>query len=360
MTDFYEIDFLSVGSSKSGDAITMRYQVNGQQVIHVTDGGYQSTGEAILVHMALHYDNPQYIDHVIATHNDGDHCGGLRTVLEERLVGALWMNRPWLHVDELIHRFTRYTNKENLRRRLREIYSNLAALEEIAEKRGIPIYDAFVGARIGAWTVLSPSYDEFLDRIAESERTPEADTAAKSASTGVFDALVKPLVNLVESMWGHEIFSDEETSAENEMSIVQGTILCGDEIVLTADAGRKALTTAAANAYLAGIVLPGVKRIQIPHHGSRRNVSSEILDAWLGFKSNYQPSPSAFTRTAIVSASLEDKDHPRKSVIRAFMHRYCNVLSTEGQGWTCIFQNAPPRAGAVPCEPLPYPSDQEA
>jgi len=30
LSDFYEIDFLDVESEKSGDAITMRYQVQGQ------------------------------------------------------------------------------------------------------------------------------------------------------------------------------------------------------------------------------------------------------------------------------------------------------------------------------------------
>src|SRR4051812_4074311 len=105
---FFEIDFLDVETSKSGDAICLRYELAGNKFIHVVDGGYQSTGEKLVAHLRAHYDNPSRIDHVIATHNDGDHAGGLRSVLAEFEVGALWMLRPWLYANELIDRFARY------------------------------------------------------------------------------------------------------------------------------------------------------------------------------------------------------------------------------------------------------------
>jgi len=44
MPEFYEIDFLPVHTSKSGDAIAMRYQVDSSGwYVHVVDGGYSST-----------------------------------------------------------------------------------------------------------------------------------------------------------------------------------------------------------------------------------------------------------------------------------------------------------------------------
>ncbi|WP_352781352.1 MBL fold metallo-hydrolase [Mesorhizobium sp. M0244] len=42
------------------------------------------------------------IDHVVATHNDGDHALGLVAVLEHFDPGVLWMLRPWMYADELI------------------------------------------------------------------------------------------------------------------------------------------------------------------------------------------------------------------------------------------------------------------
>ena len=44
MTDFFEIDFLNVESKKSGDAIPLRYSIDGATRINVTDGGFQATG----------------------------------------------------------------------------------------------------------------------------------------------------------------------------------------------------------------------------------------------------------------------------------------------------------------------------
>ncbi|BBO55945.1 MBL fold metallo-hydrolase [Cobetia sp. AM6] len=120
MSDFFEIDFLDVESKKSGDAIPLRYSINGDTRIHVTDGGFQDTGDLVVKHINRHYDSPKYIDAVIVTHPDGDHAGGLRKLFGEYRIGELWMLRPWLYAGELIHRFGRFTSVENLARRLKQ------------------------------------------------------------------------------------------------------------------------------------------------------------------------------------------------------------------------------------------------
>ena len=67
MDDFYEIDFLNVESKKSGDAICIRYQINGQQKIHVVDGGFQATGDKVVTHINQYYNTPTFIDAVEST-----------------------------------------------------------------------------------------------------------------------------------------------------------------------------------------------------------------------------------------------------------------------------------------------------
>jgi len=52
---------------------------------------------------------------------------------------------------------------------------------------------------------------------------------------------VAPIISFLKAGWGSERVSGEETSVENEMSVVQYALLNGHKIVLTADAGRKAL-----------------------------------------------------------------------------------------------------------------------
>ena len=362
MTNFFEIDFLDVETGKSGDAIPIRYQLNGDSYIHVVDGGFQGTGDKIVAHIRMYYGNPSYIDRVVVSHPDGDHAGGLRKVIEEFDVGELWMLRPWLHADEIIHRFAHYTSVENLKKRLKEIYPNLAALEEIARERGIPIYNPFQGATIGAFTVLAPTRERYLDLIVESERTPESIEEAQEsvfAAVGSFigQAAAKA-ISLLRAVWGDEVFSSEETSAENEMSVIQYANLCGNRILLTADAGRAALSEAAEYAPYVGLALPGIDRFQVPRHGSRRNVSSEILDHWLGSRLPSKPARGEETFTAIISSAEKDKAHPRKAVVRALIHRGAKVITTEGSSKR-TGQNAPFREGWISAEPVAYPEEQE-
>ena len=250
MSDYFEIDFLDVNAKESGDAIPLRYKIGTETRIHVTDGGFQKTGDKIVEHINEYYDEPDTIDAVIVSHPDGDHAGGLRTVLEN------------FEVSEL------------LKKRLKEIYPNVATLEEIAEEEDIPIYEPFQGEKIGDFTVLAPTKERYLDLIVESEKTPQATRESIQAFLAKADSS--------QAAWGEESFSSEETSAENNMSVIQYANLCSEKILLTADAGRDALTEAADYAPWAGLILPGINRFQVPHHGSRRNLSIEILNRWLG------------------------------------------------------------------------------
>jgi hypothetical protein len=356
MADFFEIDFLDVESKKSGDAIPLRYSIDGVTRIHVTDGGFQATGDLVVKHINKYYGSPKFIDAVIVTHPDGDHAGGLRKLFDEYEIGELWMLRPWLYADELIDRFSRFTSSDNLAKRLKEIYPNLAALEELAEANGVTILEPFQGAKIGKFNVLAPSKTRYLDLVVESEKTPEATKLEERTLAEAAGGFIKKAINFIKSAWGHEYFPADDTSPENNMSVIQYACLCDKKVLLTGDAGRAALDEAADFAPHVGLQLPGIDQIQVPHHGSRHNVSTEVLDRWLGTKHDSRPDSGSFT--AIVSAAKEDKDHPRKSVVRAFIHRGAKVISTEGSDKR-TGHNAPEREGWVAVTPLPYPEDQE-
>lgn len=356
MADFFEIDFLDVESKKSGDAIPIRYEIGGQTRIHVTDGGFQDTGDKVIEHINKYYGTPTRLDAVVVSHPDGDHAGGLRKLFDEYDISELWMLRPWLYADELIDRFSRFTSVENLIKRLKELYPNLVALEELAEEHDVPIYEPFQGAAIGAFTVMAPTKARYLDLVVESDKTPEATKAAEASLLRAAGTVVEKLVTFVRAVWGQETFPEEDTGAENNMSVVQYANLCGNRILLTADAGRAALDEAADYAPHVGLSLPGIDRIQVPHHGSRHNVSTDLLDRWLGPRLAVPPDPANFT--AVVSAAKADKDHPRKSVVRAFIHRGGKVITTEGRSKR-IGHNAPDRDGWVTAEPVPYPEEEE-
>ena len=217
MSDYFEIDFLDVGNAKSGDSIPLRYRLNEEVYIHVVDGGFQDTAEKIIQHINEYYDSPSYIDAVVVTHPDGDHAGGLRGLFDNFEIGQLWMLRPWVYADELIDRFRRFTSIENLAKRLKEIYPNIAALEELAEENNVPICEPFQGARIGEFVVLSPSKELYLDLIIESEKTPEATKIAQESLLAATGRLIKKAAAFIRSAWGEEIFPEDDTSPENNM-----------------------------------------------------------------------------------------------------------------------------------------------
>ena len=283
---YFEIDFLSVGESQSGDAIALRYERQGNTFVHVVDGGFQDDGPHIMAHLRKYYGG-KGVSHVVLTHPDNDHAGGLGTVLEECAVppgGGLWMLRPWLYASELIDHFARFTTVSGLEMALREAYPNVVALEAIAQRRGIPHLRAFprcndrrVHGPRAVEGAVSPT-DRGLGRGHRKE-------AAPAGSMGLLEALqsaAAKVARYAKAAWGVEVFSTEPTSAENEMSVVQYASLCDEKILITGDVGREGLTEAADFAPLIGLQLPGIDRFDVPHHGSRRNVSTELLDRVAG------------------------------------------------------------------------------
>lgn len=362
MSDFYEIDFLPVHTSKSGDAIALRYTSNGYQYIHVVDGGYYSTGPTLAKHITKYYgQNGQkpFINYVVVTHPDQDHAEGLQTILEEFDVGELWMLCPWHYIDQLIDRFARFTNLENLKARLKEDYPYIAKLEEIATRRNILIYEPFQGATIGMFTVLTPSVSRYFDLVVTSTKTP-AEASSRFSASGLFAEAVRLTKSFIRAAWGDEYFPSGGTSNENEMSVVQYAVLCNERVLLTADTGRDGLAEAADYAPLIGLNVPGdvIQKFQIPHHGGRHNVSTEILDRWIGKRLATPPAEGTGHFTAIVSSAKEDEAHPRKVVVRAFIHRGGKVITTE-EGVKRVGRNAPAREGWVAVTPEKYPDDME-
>ncbi len=353
----YEIDFLPVGdNSSSGDAICIRYgsAATGYR-IHVVDGGFKDCGDVIIGHIENYYGSPQRIENVVLTHADNDHAGGLLKVVETYDVGALWMNRPWLYADEIVHHFKYGWTAEGLREHLRELYPALVALEEAAEARSIPIYEVFQGTQIGAFQVLAPSRERYLGLVPQFDKTPAAKDAAPKS---IFETLIKAAVKWVKETWTGETLSDnpEPTSASNESSVIQIGIFDGRMALLTGDAGPDGLNEAAAYAEAIGVTVPGLRFVQVPHHGSRRNVTPSVLDRWLG-----QPLSGSTEKargTAFCSAAKDDEDHPRKKVQNAFLRRGYPVHTTKGQAKR-HYHDMPERDGWSASQPHAFAEEVE-
>ena len=350
MADFIEIDFLEAGERGSGDAIAIRQSENGFHYIHVVDGGYAADGQRLVDHVRQNYGPHYFINHLVLTHPDGDHASGLETVLRQMRVEYLWMNRPWNHVDRLMPMFERYQDRGRLVSRLKSDFDHVATLEAVALDRNVEIRDAFEGNTIGPFTVLSPSLPFFLRLVVESDRTP-----VPAADLTAWMALYRESAPRI--AWGEEDLKGDApgTTPDNEMSIVQFAHVCGKRILLTGDAGVRALAQARRAAFQRGLQTGPLDWFQVPHHGSRRNLSSDVLDAWLG-ASFLAPVP-ALPYEAIVSANTRDLEHPKHAVVRALMHRGRSVLQTRGTLW--MPSAAAPHRAWPQAIPLPYPDFQE-
>lgn len=348
----YEIDFLPVGNgNSSGDAIVVRYGEPGNYKIMVVDGGSKDSGQALVDHIKIYF-GTTYVNYVVNTHPDKDHASGLSVVLNELDVGELWLHRPWNHTKEIIDHFHdgRIT-EESLARRFKEDgFPYAHALEEIAIKKGIPIYEPYQGSAIGVFYVISPSKDWYLhDLIPDFNKTPQK----KEASDSLLKSFAESVKRVFENMDIETLKENVSTSSDNESSVILYAKLNEHGILLTGDAGTKALNHAYDYAILRNVnISEKLKFIQIPHHGSRNNVAPSILDKILGKKGQ------SVNKVAFVSAGKDSTTHPRKVVTNAFIRRGCDVVVTQAQS---ISQphDMPSKHGWVSVVPLSLSSEVE-
>jgi beta-lactamase superfamily II metal-dependent hydrolase len=352
----HEVDFLPVGDGeRSGDAIAVRFgNLNDplHQYVVVIDGGFTDTGTEMVKHIKKYY-NTSYVDLVISTHPDNDHAAGLAAVLTDLNVGELWMHKPWDHTDDIARMFKdgRITD-ESVEDELLRSLNNACDLEKIANRRRIRIVEPFTGVSAfdGRVAVVGPSLKYYESLLPDFRCTP----AAKAPS--LLEMLIRGLketASKAAESFNLETLSDEgdPTSAENNSSVIT-LIRPGDgkALLFTGDAGIPALTEAADTLDASGIGANVATFIQVPHHGSRRNVGPTILNRLLGPKLTQETK----LKTAFVSASKDGAPkHPARKVTNAFRRRGAPVHATQGVALRLPSHDAPQRSDYMPSTPLP-------
>jgi beta-lactamase superfamily II metal-dependent hydrolase len=337
-----EIEFLPVGTgSRPGDAIIVRYGDLQNYEIMLVDGGTADTGNLVVSHLKKYFGPDVSIAHMVLTHSDADHASGLRAVLRELPVKNVWMHVPWAHASEARHLFEHkgWTDK-SLEAAIKKEYDIVSEIVDLALAANTPVYFPFEGAGIGPFRVLSPQRHVYVHLLPQFDKTPNPDeTAIRGANmwlgkqpnmlAKLIDALVAKAQTWVTEDWYSERLKDGGvTSASNETSVVlYGDFGNGQRILLTGDAGIEALTWAAAHAERWQLPLKQFGFVQVPYHGSRRNVGPTILNRLIG-PIQAHTLPHRFV--AFISAPPEDDTHPRKMVVNAFLRRGANVIATQG------------------------------
>lgn len=329
-----EIDFLPVGEGqKSGDAIVMRWGHDWSRQVMVVDGGNLASGDSAVAHINRYFDNPNVIEHVVCTHQDGDHASGLRRIIENFAVRNLWVHQPWLYAEQLRGSFRHNWSVAGLYDYLRnDAFPIVASLCNLAEERGVTLREPFAGDMIGPFRVVAPGKSRFLSLVPHMGQTPEArKVTVWDEAAAMFKSVAEAVLGKAEK-WGIETLGtpvEGATSLTNESSVVMlGTFDGGSRILLTGDAGVEALDDAVTNAYLMNLNITSPDLVQIPHHGSRRNVSPAALDKILGAR---LPSDDSRRGTAISSVAENADGHPRKVVENAFLRRGYPCWSTKGR-----------------------------
>jgi beta-lactamase superfamily II metal-dependent hydrolase len=348
-----EIDFLPVGeNSKSGDAIALRFgtyesAVWKQQTVFIIDGGNADSGEALIKHVTEIY-KTDTVDRVILTHPDGDHACGLRNVVQELKVGKIWMHRPWHYWTDLKDSVTddRIT-KNSFGERLRAAYQYAYDIEQIANKRKIEIFHPHQGCSYQVnqediLTILGPGKEFYLSLIQSSDKTPHMGLESFSKSLTISEKISEYEDLSFETEHLNE--DGGETSSENDMSLVLYLNVANSRILFTGDAGTMGLYKAISYAVEHKIDLKNLNLFQVPHHGSRHNLSKGILQY-------------IFAPQAIISCAKNgEPSHPSKIVANSLHRRNIMPYCTKGELLNYHSGSVPTRPGLGPVNPYPFSS----
>ena len=283
-TDKYHIRFCQVGNaSKGGDAIVIElFDENDDPHIAIIDGGYKENGEAIIGYLVDKYGSNGKVvkvDYVINTHPDLDHISGLKPILESDKLSICYLifNRPWRDAGLNKGWFTdgRIT-KDSLANRIRDSFSIADDLEEIALKRKIKIYQCKTGLSLwkGILFSLGPSEALYKKQLLISDKTPESFLSS-------YNKPYQP-TQLGEEDYDArngeiEWMAEEQTSEINQTSVILALVLGDFKVLFTGDAGKEALNDALNYWEAIGYKASDFSIVQLPHHGSRKNIDPVIL-----------------------------------------------------------------------------------
>jgi len=355
----YDIDYIHVGNGeKGGDAIALRWgnlttEPKWQKVV-VIDGGFSDSGDLLVDHIRKYY-GTDTVDLVISTHPDSDHISGLTNVLENMKVGEILMHQPWKHTGGISDAFKDGRVTDNsIKDALKESLEQALTIEQLASKKGIRITEPFVGVTCfgGAMRIIGPTINYYEELLPDFRGTPESKDS--SVLNTIFQGAASVVHKIAEDFNIETLDDNGETSAENNSSTIILFTISDECLLFTGDAGIPALAQAIELLENEGFDFNRIKFIDVPHHGSRRNVGPSVLDKIVGPKQAHDQK----RKTAFVSAPISSSKHPSKKVMNAFRRRGAHVFTTNGQTIHHL-KNSPDRPGWTSIEPIPFHNEVE-
>lgn len=327
----YEVDMLSVGDA---DAIFIRYYNGfGLPYIVLIDAGNKVDAESIKKHMEQYYGTYE-IELAVCTHPDADHKDGFQELFNDSDINIheFWYIDPtdFLDVDDLKWIKSDKVATEKLRK-VFDFSNEEGNLIDLAKKSNCRVRSVrpdcnHVNVPI---KVVAPSveyYTEIVNRLVEEyvETHEPGDTSKYDEAASVSSKDAKSVID-----------EDNNTSPANSSSIV---LLFSPEkdkkYLFTGDASVQSLHDMIEKY---GEEVKNVHFLKVPHHGSKHNLTTDIIDK-LSPKISY------------ISAKGSRK-HPNKGVVY-WLRKHGDVFSTHQSGLIWNHNNTPYRLGFGPIPPL--------
>lgn len=255
----------------------------------------------------------RHIHHLVCSHLHRDHAAGLIELVKDRSLtfDCAWVHRPEENVDmEEVSEALTATAGNRASDFLLESIRTQQTLVEWLESRDIPIEQPFKGGRIGFLEVCGPTrkyYRELLSTFRDRAELELLEEQLGHRRGGSVRSKAMLLIDeLLDEAFG--LSAAPVTQPENHASTILGCVFEGKKYLFTADAGAQALERAR-RAYQ----LSNCAWMQIPHHGSRKNITERLIE---------------YFRPKLAFVSADGARHPHESVIAAFEAAGTRVLGT--------------------------------
>lgn len=279
----YEIDMLDVGAA---DAFLLHVFIayDGRELEYVVliDAGNEGDGKKIINHINTYY-TQKYVDLAICTHCDSDHYGGFKELIAEHNkatsafeIKKFWVHDPYKHVNVDDVKYIR--KQQTLRKRLNEAYAfnDGSSLLDLIDNARISREEPFTGTDFNIINlyVLGPDksyYESLLPdfRVDLDFKEEQKDDVYEGLFSLIYDTEDAYLSMTLDS-------AKDDPSKVNQSSVILAFVAGNDVLLFTGDAGCEALQRVI-NIDKQG-VLKNVSWLKVPHHGSKHNLNSVIIN----------------------------------------------------------------------------------
>ena len=336
-----QMDMLPVGDA---DAFIIEVQLDGPPQVIVLDGGNDwEDGERILRHLRAYYGGR--VDHLILSHIDVSHAGGLLYLvenLEAAEIGQAWVQDLRKHGVDTAATIARARQlaREADSVAVRAVATHLADSIECTERliealkaKGIRVQEAFAdGAnRVGPFEVLGPTV-EFFEKCVEFYNDERLFAAV--VEEGISFRRRRTADSAPASPDEALRLAIDDPESEKQASLILLLDYEGDRYLFPGDAGRQAFEACAGLERARNLHL-----LKVPNHGSKHNLSPELLDLF---------------RPALAYASASGIGiNPHPDLVAALRNRGAVVYSTARSGNVWHRRgDVPPRAGFATRHPM--------